>query len=196
MSRFIKLLDHQGGACASSKEAASKQAASNKQASSAGPFLSPRATGVPKLKKNHHSIRDGFPQLFRKQLFFGSDVIGNGDLLGFWPVLGRGHVEKFKARAKNRKTQFPGGRGTFGEQIRPPQRFLPEIAQLFYILHFGRPDPQGRKIAKYGVSRPFWPRALGAYKNSGPKTEKHHFPVLEALLGENSVRPKSFSQKK
>ena len=55
--------------------------------------------------------------------------------------------------------QFPGARGTFGGKIRLPQKFLPEIAQLFYILRFGRPDPQGREITKYGFSGPFWPRA-------------------------------------
>ena len=93
---------------------ASKQAASKQQASSAGPFLRPGATGVPKLKKKcNHAIRDGFPQLSRGQFFVRLEphVVGNGDLLGFGPVLGRGHLEKFRAQAKNRKTQFPDARG-------------------------------------------------------------------------------------
>ena len=77
----------------------------------------------------------------------GTPPIGNGDLLGFWLVLGPGHLEKFRARAKNRKMLFPGARGTFEEKICLPQKFLPEIAQLFYVLCFGRPE--GRDIAKY-----------------------------------------------
>ena len=131
-------------------------------------------------------------------------MVGNSDLPGFGPVLGRGHLEKFTAqtenrkthfpggggisfgkyvrpesfspklrnffifcvladrnptgkksqnagflgpwhlekfRAKNRKMQFPGARGTFGGEIPPPQKFLPKIAQLFDVLRFDRPDP-------------------------------------------------------
>ena len=100
-------------------------------------------------------------QLSREQLFFRSDpqVVAKGDLVGFCPVLGRGHLEKFRALVKNGKTRFPGPRGTFGGGNRPPQKFLPKIAHLFYNLRFGRPDPQGREIAKYRFSGPFWPRA-------------------------------------
>ena len=46
----------------------------------------------------------------------GPPPVENGDLVGCWPVLGLGHLEKFWAWAKNRKTQFPGARGTFGEK--------------------------------------------------------------------------------
>ena len=96
---------------------------------------------------------------------------------------------------RNRKTQLPGARGTFGGETCLPRKFLPEIAQLFSLLHFGRPDPHGREIAKNtGVFRPFSPRtALGTQRNSGSKTEKHNFPELGALLGGQSVRPKSLS---
>ena len=130
-------------------------------------------------KKCYRAIRDGFPQLSREQVFFRSDphVVGNGGLVGFWPVLGRRHLEKFRARAENSKTQFPGAGGTFGGELCPPKKFLPEIAQLFYCLCFGRLDPHGWEIAKYWFFRPFWPRAaLGTSRNSGPKTEKHKQP--------------------
>ena len=39
--------------------------------------------------------------------------------------------------AENGKTHFPGGRGTFQEKIRRPQKFLPESAQPFYLLRSG-----------------------------------------------------------
>ena len=115
---------------------------------------------------------------------------------GFFGPFGLGscHLEKF--RAENRKMQFPGARGTFGGKIRPPQKFLPEIAQLFYILRFRRPDPQGRETAEYCFFRPLWPRQpLGTERDSGPKTEKCNFPELGALFGGKSVCPKIFSQK-
>ena len=41
----------------------------------------------------------------------GPRLVGNGDLVVFWPILGCGPLEKFRARTKNRKTQFPGARG-------------------------------------------------------------------------------------
>ena len=41
----------------------------------------------------------------------GPPPVGNGDLVVVWPVLGGGHLEKFRDWAKNRKTQFPGARG-------------------------------------------------------------------------------------
>ena len=53
----------------------------------------------------------------------------------FWPRAAPWHLAKF--RAGNRKTQFPRARGTFGEKVRPPQKFLPKIGQLFYMLRFG-----------------------------------------------------------
>ena len=72
---------------------------------------------------------------------------------------------------------FPGARGTFGGEIRAPQKFLPEIAQLFDFLRFGRPDSHGQEIAKYEVCRPFRPKtALGTERNSGRKTEEHIQP--------------------
>ena len=79
------------------------------------------------------------------------------DFRPFWPRAAPWHLQKF--RAENGKTQSPGARGTFTGKIRPPKKFLPEKAQLFHILRFGRPDPNGREIAKYWFSRPLWPRA-------------------------------------
>ena len=65
-----------------------------------------------------------------------------------WPLALR---EILGLGRKRKKMQFPGARGTFEEKIRTPQIFFPGIAQLFYILRFGQPDPHGRDIAKYGV---------------------------------------------
>ena len=62
-------------------------------------------------------------------------MVGNSDLVGFWPVWGCGHLEKFRARAENRKTQFLGARGTFGKNPSAPK---------VYVLRFGRPDSHGR----------------------------------------------------
>ena len=161
----------------------SKQAAASKQPCRA--LSGPQSNKCPEIeKKCYHAIWDGFPQLSREQLLFRSDpqVVAKGGLLGFWPVPGRGHWDKFRTRVGNRKTQFPGARGTFGGEIRVPQKFLPEIAQLFYILRFGRPDPHGRKIAKYCISGTFGlgqplalreiPGRTGKNTNSLIETEK------------------------
>ena len=154
--------------------------ASNKQqASAAGPFLGPRATRVPKSKKSYHAVRDGFPQLSREQIFFWSDphVVGSGHLLGFWPVLGRGHLEKSRARAENRKTQFPGTSGTFGKQSVRPKIFSPKLRNCFTFCVLAERTPTGRKSQNNGFLRPFRPRAaLGTWRNSGRKTAKHKQP--------------------
>ena len=97
------------------------------------------------------------------------------------PRAALGTSEKF--RAGNRKMQFPGARGTFEEKIRPPQKFLPVIAQLFYIL--GEKSKNTGFLGPFGLGQP-----LGTKRNSGPKTEKRDFPELGALSGEKFVRPK------
>ena len=130
-----------------------QQAASSKQqASCAGPFLVAEQKGSQNpRKKCYHAIRDGFAQLSQEQLLFRSDphVVGNNDLLGFWPVLGRGHLEKFRARAENRKTQFPGAKGTFGRENPSAPDVSPKNCATF--LHFafwptGPPRAGNRKI--------------------------------------------------
>ena len=139
---------------------------------------------------------DGSPQLSREQLFFRSDphVVGSGDFVGFGPVLGLGHLEKFRAWAENRKTNFPGAEGPETEK-KSYHAIRDGCPQLFYSLRFGRQDPHGREIAKYGHLRPFWPRTvLGTWRNpgAGPKTEKCDFPVPGALLRGESGRPQKF----
>ena len=84
----------------------------------------------------------------------------------FWPRAAPWRSEKI--RAENRKMQFPGARG-----------ILPKSAQFFYVLCFGRTDPQGREIAKYRGFRHFWPRAaLGTWRNSGANKEKTQTALL------------------
>ena len=121
----------------------------------------------------------------------GPPPVGNSDLVVFWPVLSGGHLRKFRARAKNRKTQFCGPRGTFGGGNRPPQKFLPKTAHLFFFFRFDRPDPQGREIAKYWGFRPFWPRAAPWHlEKFWVEAEKRDFPELGALLQNKPAAPK------
>ena len=101
----------------------------------------------------------------------------NTGILGHFGLGRLWHLQKSRGWAENGKMQFPSARGTFWGNIRTPHKFLPESAQFFYISCFGRPDPHWQEIAKYGVLRPFWPRAaLGTERNSGRKTEKHKQP--------------------
>ena len=54
-----------------------------------------------------------------------------GALLVYWPVLGRGHLEKFWARVKNRKAQFSAPRGTFGGETIRPKSFSQKVRNFF-----------------------------------------------------------------
>ena len=106
-------------------------------------------------------------------------MVGNGDLLGFGPVLGRRHLEKFRARAENRKTQFPGARGP--ETEKKVTTLSGTCPQLSYSLRFDRPDPHRQENAKYEDVGSFWPRtAVGTWRNPrpGPKTENRNFLAL------------------
>ena len=51
--------------------------------------------------------------------------------------------DKPQGWAANGKCNFPVLGAILGGEIRTPQKFLPESAQPFYILRFGRPDPHG-----------------------------------------------------
>ena len=77
----------------------------------------------------------------------GPPPVRNGDLVVFWPVLGRGHLDKFQDWANIIKTQLPGARGPEIEK-KSYHAMRNGCPQLFYVLRFARPDPQGRKIAK------------------------------------------------
>ena len=108
----------------------------------------------------------------------GPPPVGNSDLLGFWPVLGLGHLEIFQARAKNRKTQFPGARGpeTEKESYHAVRDGCPLLSSS---LSFDRPDSHRREGAKYEDFGPFWPRtALGRNPGTGPKAERRNFLAL------------------
>ena len=91
-----------------------QQAASRPLRSLSGP----QSHRGPEIEKNrYHAIRDGFYAIFSETTFcpVGPHVVGNRDLVGFSPVSGLG---EFRARAGNRKTQFPGSRGPeTGEKV-------------------------------------------------------------------------------
>ena len=76
----------------------------------------------------------------------GPPPVKNGDLVGFWPVLGLGHRKGSRAQAENKKNAISRCQGHFGGGIRPPGKFLPEIAQVFYIWLTGPPGAGNRKM--------------------------------------------------
>ena len=130
-----------------------------------------------------------FRKFFGKNFFFVHTPTGRkGNLVVFWPLLALGTLVKFQARAENTKMQFSGARGTFGGGIRPPQKFLPEIGQFSYGVCFGRPDPQGREIAKYCFFRPFW--HLDKFRAENRETQ---FPAGRGTFEEKVQPPQRFS---
>ena len=133
-------------------------------ASPAGPRAGFAAKGAPKWRKKATTLSG---MVFRN--FIGNDLfsgrtppVGNGDLVVVWPVLGLWHLEKSCVWAgsgrKTEKHNFPVLGALLGGQSGRPKSLSPEMSQLFYILCFGRPDPQRREIAMYWGFRPFWPR--------------------------------------
>ena len=125
------MVGHLGGACASSKQAASKQ----QQLDPQGPGRVPQQQGSRHEKQGSHAIRDGFPQCCWERLFFCSDLHQPEKAMEwvFRPIWGLWHSEQLRTRVENRKIQFPGVRGTFGGEIRPPKKVLPRIP---HFLHF------------------------------------------------------------
>ena len=120
----------------------------------------PQSNRGPKIEKKMLPRYPGwFSATFLGTTFFRSDphAVGNGDLVGFWPVLGLGHLQRFRARAENRKTQFPGARGPETGQ-KNYHAIRDGCPQLSYSLRFERSDPHGRENAKYKDFGPFWPR--------------------------------------
>ena len=122
--------------------ASKQQAASSKQLALQGPFWAPEQQGPRNQKKMVPRYPGRFSATFSGTSFF---LVGNGDSLGLWPVLGRGHIEKFRARAVNGKAQFPGARGTFRGKVSPRN-----CAATFLPFAFWPTGPQAQEIAKYG----------------------------------------------
>ena len=118
---------------------------------------------------------------------FGPPPVGNGDLVIFWPVLGLGHLRKFRVRARNRKPRIPGGRGTFGREIQLAQKFLPAIVQHFYAVRFGR--PKGGKSQNTGFLAHF------GLDNFRAENRKIQFPGAKGTFGGKSDK-KIFSSDK
>ena len=104
------------------------------------------ALGVPKLRKKRVVVRN----------FFTPYVLPNRTPRGgkyryfrsFWPRMALGTYRNPGAGPKTEKCNFPVLGTIFWGGFQKPRKFLPESAQLFYILHFGQPDPHGREIAQ------------------------------------------------
>ena len=119
-----------------------------------------------------------FSATFSGARFFsvGTPPVGNGDLVGFWPVLGTSRNSGTGPKTENRN--FPA-LGVPKSRKKSYHAIRDGCPQLFYTLPFGQTDPQGREFEKYGDFRPFWPRAaFGTWRNPGRgrKTEKTQFP--------------------
>ena len=56
-----------------------------------------------------------------------------------------GHLEKFRTRAKNRKIQFPGPRGTFGKKSVRPKSFSLKLRNFLRFCVLADWTPRGGK---------------------------------------------------
>ena len=100
----------------------------------------------------------GFRNFLGNDFFSGGPPpVGNGVLVGVWPILGLGHLEKFQAQAKNRKTQFLGARGPKIEEKKLPR--YPGWLSATFLHVYVLPDrtPSGGKsqnteiVAHFGL---------------------------------------------
>ena len=130
-----------------------KQQATSNTLAPKGPFWSAEQKGSQNRRKKVTTLSGGcFAASFSGTTFFWSDpqVVAKGDLLGVWPVLGRQHLENFRAQVKNRKTRFPGARGTFGGKSVRPKSFSPKLRNLFTCCVFADRTPRGGKSPNTG----------------------------------------------
>ena len=89
-------------------------------------------------------------------------------------------------------------RGIFEGKNRHPQSFSQKARNFFTRCVSIDRTPRGGKSQNTGFLGPFGlgqPRGNKRNSGPGPKTEKHNFPELRALLGDNFGCPKIFSQK-
>ena len=114
----------------------------------------------------------GFRNFLGDKFFLvGPPPIGNGDLVVFWPVLGRGHIEKFWDWAKNRKTLFLGARGHEVEK-KSYHAIRDGCPQIFTLYVFPDWTPRGGKSRNAGILGHFGPEqplALGEIPGAGSK---------------------------
>ena len=156
--------------------ASSKQQAS----SSAGPFLGPKAAGVPKSKKKLHVIRDGISQLSRQQVFFlvGPPPVGNGDLVVFRPVLALGMY-----RNSGPPCNFPVLGALLRKQSGRPKSLSPKLRNFFTFSVLADRTPGDWKSRNAVFLRPFWPRtALGTIPDSVVTFFPHKSPPSSGRL--------------
>ena len=113
----------------------------------------------------------------------GLPPVGNSDVVVFWPVLGGGHLGKFRARSKTEKHDFPE-LGALLEKTTGRNFFT------FCVL------TDRREITKYWGFRPFWPRAAPWHlEKFRVENRKTRFPGARGTFGKKTGRPQIFSQK-
>ena len=142
-------------------ELARPASSSKQQAAPQGPFWAPEQQG-PRNRKKMLPRYPGWLSATFLHLRFdqpdsqGREIAKCWFLRPFWPRAAPWQLEKL--RTETRKMQYTGAGALFGKNPVRPKSFS-QKGQLFYMLHFGQTDPHRREIAKYGVSRHFWPRA-------------------------------------
>ena len=140
-----------------------KQATSKQQAtSSTGPFLVRRAEGVPKSRKNVTTLSGDVFRNFLGDNFFsvGPPPDGNGDLVIFWPVLGRRPQARNSGTGpKTGKRKFPGARGPEIEEKKVTTLSGMVVRNFFTLCILPDVTPRGGKSQNTGILG-HWPLAL------------------------------------
>ena len=145
---------------------------------------------------NVHGVNLGlvFHHFLETNLFLvGPPAFGNGDLVGFWPVLGLGHLEKSGPGSKTEKHNSAVLGVLLAEKMLPhyPGWFSGTFSGTTFISVELPPVGNGDLVV-------FWPvLALGAWRNSGPR-RKHENAISQCyghFSGGNPSTPKNFPPK-
>ena len=86
-----------------------------------------------------------FSATFSATAFFS---VGNGNLMAVWPVLALGTQRNSGPGRETQKCNFPVLEALLRGKSSRPKSFSQKLRNFFHTFRFGRPDPQGRKIAK------------------------------------------------
>ena len=103
----------------------------------------------------------------------GPHVVVNGDLVVFWPVLGHGHLKKFRAGSKTEKRDFPALRFPKSTKNTTLSGIVVRNCFTFYVLP--ERSPRGGKSRNIGFLGPFGLGHLEKFR-ARVKNGKTHFP--------------------
>ena len=121
----------------------------------------------------------------------GPPPAGNSDLVGFWPIWSLWHLEKFRARAGNTKTQLPGAQGILGEKSGRPKGLSSKFCKNNSVYVLANRTPTGGKSRNTRFLAHLASDSLWHVQKFHPENRKMQFPSARSTSGTRP--PEKFS---